>query len=235
MKKVKIIFLVVLFVCANSIVIYGRSDKTIKWKCRDLGIVMGQLLEKDPNNIKTSDLDSISYIRIERMEYDGVYHVFINDSHIAKKISATGLEINLLDDFKKFKNLEDLVVYDNNIKSLKPLWKLKKLRSLGIQPSKYMKSIKGIEKLVNLRRVAFTNGEFSNEFSDISPLFKLPKLEEVGIETARGIKDLKPFLNIKNLKELSVTADENIDPTPILEAEHISQVVINGVGLRIDV
>ena len=131
--------------------------------------------------------------------------------------------------------MEHLTVCDNNIRDLKPLWKLKNLVSLQIQPNKNIKTIKGIEKLKNLEYVAFRDGEFSPEFTDVSPLLKLPKLEGVWIDGARGIKDLRPFLKIKTLKSLYITADENVDHKPVIDAEYIQELVVNDIAHRIDV
>ena len=80
-------------ILVTSISIYGSNKKNIRWKSKDLGILMGHVLRKDPKEIQSSDLDFIKSIRIFRRTHADIYHVFVDDETMARTVPSTGIDI----------------------------------------------------------------------------------------------------------------------------------------------
>lgn len=205
------------------------TDYIIKWKSKDFGILMGKILKKDPNEIKSSDLDHIKSFDIRKWREGDSYQVFVED--MSYQISSYGIGIKKFDDFIEFKNLERLNLSLRDFEDITPIWKITSLKDLSIMPNKNLKSISGIEQLVNLEKVEFWGDEFSKEMTDISPLSKLEKLKDISC-TSPGVKDLSSLANMKNLESIFINCHKDTDIKVIIDAEQIKKVMINAKMYR---
>ena len=200
------------------------TDYTIKWKSEGLGMLMGEILNKNFNEIKSSDLNNIHTFKIWRVvEGDTHYTITVNDLIYNLPIPEIG--ITQLDDFLEFKNLTELGFELSEYKDLKPILKMIKLRSLTITPNASIKSLRGIDQLVNLRELDL-NGKLSDRVTDISPLAKLPHLQIIHF-VAPGVKDLTPLLKLKNLRYVFIVVHEDARRQSIIDARDITNLRIN--------
>ncbi|MGF6906040.1 hypothetical protein [Fusobacterium sp. PH5-44] len=201
------------------------TDYVIKWKSKDFGILIGKMLKKNPNEIKSSDLDHIKKFRCwNNREEETHYSIGMNDLNY--NIPKTGINFNDFADFEEFKNLEDLLLMFDDYKDIKPIWKLTKLKKLMFAPNEKIRSLKGIEKLVNLEEAYFFNEEFSDKLTDLRPLEKLSNLESLHIRVP-GVKDLSPLLKLKNLRGVEIYCNESANHQVLIDAEKIRRLEIN--------
>lgn len=93
------------------------------------------------------------------------------------------------------------------IKEIAPITKISTLKGLHIESNmwekQYLKSISGIENLINLEYLSFDGTEFLQK--DVSPIFKLKKLRNLEVGYWWSIDDLKSlYSELPNLKYGSV-------------------------------
>ena len=201
------------------------TDYVINWKNKDFGKLMGKILNKIPDEIKSSDLDHIKTFDIRRIHgTEKHYTLFIND--LTYYIPVDDINIDAFDDISEMKNLEGLNISLKTYKSLKGIWKATSLKILRITPNTNIKSIKGIENLKNLEEISFWGGEFSKELTDITPMVKLDKVTSISC-IFPGVKDLSPLTKMKNLNDIFANCHKDLDVKPILDAQHISKVMLN--------
>ncbi|MGF6906039.1 hypothetical protein [Fusobacterium sp. PH5-44] len=202
-----------------------ETDYIIKWKSVDFGKLMGIALGKNPNQIMSSDLDHIKDFDIRRIWGTESHYTFYLGER-SYSIPVDGINITNFDDISEFKNLENLSIMLKNYKNISGVWKATTLRSIAITPNENITSLKGMENLVNLERISFWGGRFSDKLTDISPMSKLDKVKEIDC-IAYGVKNLVPFSKMKGLENLSIHCHKNANVKPVVEAEQIKHLYVN--------
>ena len=122
------------------------------------------------------------------------------------------------------KNLEELVLNDNRIRSLGPLSGLSKLRRLDVSDNYVLSDIRGISGLVGLEELDLHRNNISdvsalgglvglrrlvlrdNALVDIGPLGGLGNLEELVLRV-NGIRDISCLVGLRRLRVLDLSSN----------------------------
>ncbi|NLN03390.1 MAG: leucine-rich repeat domain-containing protein [Clostridiaceae bacterium] len=126
-----------------------------------------------------------------------------------KIIERPNANVTDLDSFKKYKNLEQLHLYNSGIKDISGVKDLTKLRVLRLTQNE-IKDISVLKYLTNLEELYLGD----NQISDISALEGLTKLKVLHLGKNK-IKDVSPLRNLVNLEELELGYNEIEDISPL--------------------
>ncbi len=127
--------------------------------------------------------------------------------------------------FSKLENLERLTLLNSGLEELSGIFKLRKLMSLGLVNLSRVRSVVGIEKLVDLKELEIQRCRNINSVSELFELSNLKRLlliDSGNIESIQGIEklteleeflfyestnivdgDLSPIKSMKNLRTVS--------------------------------
>lgn len=115
----------------------------------------------------------------------------------------------------QLKNLRDLTIYSQSIKSLDSIAHLENLQKLELNRFRNLESLDGIENLRSLRSLSINE---CKRLSDLSPLTALTNLEHLVVSDWGTIETLTPIANLKKLRAFSFSgtrttiADGDLSP-----------------------
>lgn len=117
--------------------------------------------------------------------------------------------------FAQLKNLRDLTIYSQSMKSLESIAHLENLQKLELNRFRNLESLDGIENLKSLRSL---NINECSRLSDLSPLTALTNLEHLVVSDWGTIETLAPVRKLKKLRAFSFSgarttiADGDLSP-----------------------
>jgi len=166
-----------------------------------------------------------------------------------KKLNCRNLGLVDVSPLSDFSGLEELYLQSNNLTSLAPHWRMKKLRKLSIMLNKKMASLKGIEQLTALEELRAHGMKISsieplrelkalrilsmsrNQVDDISALQNLSALEQVDMNF-NPVSDLSALANKPNLKRVNFYGSKVKDISPLFDNQNLKIVgVTNKAGI----
>jgi hypothetical protein len=159
--------------------------------------------------ISFCNLDAIKIMNFERIyslkKLEKIYinpkQNFIIDVSQFTNLKHLGIEYwKGIKNIGKLKNLESIVIIKYPYENLSEFLELEKLNILHIYSSK-VKTLEGIEKLKNLKKISLAR---NNGLENINGIQYLKILEELEIEKCKNIKNYEIIQEIKTLKNLYV-------------------------------
>lgn len=126
-----------------------------------------------------------------------------------------------LNSFVKYKNLEEIRLYNNHINDISAIKELKKLKTVYLRQN----DISDISALASLKDIEYLHLE-NNNITDISALASLTKLRVLYIGK-NNISDLSPLENLVNLEELDLSFNQIEDISALSKLTKLRRLKLN--------
>lgn len=132
-----------------------------------------------------------------------------------KSLSISGLPAKESVGLTKLKNLRDLTIYSQSLKSLDSIAHLNELQRLELNRFRKLESLDGIENLKALRSLSISE---CSRLSDLSRLESLSNLEHLVVSDWGTVDTLAPIAKLKKLRAFSFSgarttiADGDLSP-----------------------
>ncbi|MDT3739834.1 MAG: hypothetical protein RO257_10090 [Candidatus Kapabacteria bacterium] len=140
-----------------------------------------------------------------------------------KKILLWSFKEKDLCKLHELENLNEIRIGTASIQSFDGVQNMQNLENIIIGNCRYLKSIKAVNSLQNLKILDF---DTCSKIEDYDSLTDLPILEKLVIKNCKDIKSIQFLKNLPSLKKLIISANSKILDGDVKPAQHIDWVFI---------
>jgi Leucine-rich repeat (LRR) protein len=170
------------------------------------------------------------FTKFERLQSVGLdwrpaYGSLFNLS-ILSRINIIGFPDKDLTQWKRNRNLKELRLESNNLKSLTGLEQFQKINQLCLYKCPKLDSLDAIAPITSIQKLSLGR---CPSILDISPVAKLTELKELGIEDCRDIQSLAPVAKCKKLELLQIAGNTTVldgDFTALTKLSNLKRVLL---------
>ncbi|MFV0402107.1 MAG: hypothetical protein ACK5LX_16005 [Oscillospiraceae bacterium] len=209
----------------------GTEDYIIEWEHSYMEDVARQLTGVENRPLRSSDLDGITELLVAfSVNFEQGTMNYYYDSGNGKAAITQKEVITDLEGLQEFRNLTFLDWNLDTVTDISALREMPQLEVFWTTFSPEMEDLSPLGSLVNLRELLITSHDHA-KVTDISFFATMEKLDTLYIRLI-SISDASVLAELPNLRQLQLTAADDLDRQPLIDAEHIVTLSLNGERIR---